>query len=70
MRNRGLLQTILALSTRHLSLSRYLTDGFVYSRNEGLQYYHSALKYGHKVMRYDDYNTSDELLATALIISA
>ncbi|KIW06993.1 uncharacterized protein PV09_02649 [Verruconis gallopava] len=70
LRNVGLLNAILALSTRHLSLNRHLSDGIVYSRSEALQYYHATLKYVHKAMQHDDYNTSDELLATALIISA
>ncbi|KIV98512.1 uncharacterized protein PV09_09677 [Verruconis gallopava] len=70
MRNVGLLKAILALLTRHLSLNHYLTDGIVYRRSEALRYYHTTLKYIHKAMQYDDYNTSDELLATALIISA
>ncbi|KAF1987130.1 hypothetical protein K402DRAFT_393293 [Aulographum hederae CBS 113979] len=70
LRNVGLLNAILALSTRHLSLNHHLIDGVVYSRNEALQYYHSSLKYVRQAMQHDDYNTSDELLATALIISA
>ena len=70
MRNVGLLNAILALSTRHLSLNPHLTQGILYTRNDALEYYHSTLKYVQKAMQYDSYNTSDELLATALIISA
>ncbi|EXJ80574.1 hypothetical protein A1O1_08720 [Capronia coronata CBS 617.96] len=70
MHNVGLLNAILALSVRHLSLSPTSENGAVHDRNESLPYYHETLHYVQKAMQYDSYNTSAELLATCLIISA
>lgn len=70
MHNVGLLNAILALSIRHLSLSPEPETGSVHDRNDSLPYYHQTLHYVQKAMQYDSYNTSAELLATCLIISA
>lgn len=70
LRNVGLLNAILTLSARHLSLKMQTTDGLAHTRSDAIQYYHSTLHYAQKAMQYESYNTSDELLATALIVSA
>ncbi|KAL4804487.1 fungal-specific transcription factor domain-containing protein [Aspergillus unguis] len=67
MRNAGLLNAILALSSRHLSLN---SDAHNQSHREAsLQYYYQTLHYVQKAMQYSSYKTSLELLATTLIIS-
>ncbi|KAL2870459.1 Zn(II)2Cys6 transcription factor [Aspergillus lucknowensis] len=70
MRNAGLLNAILALSSRHLSLN---TEGpsrdHQPHRKASLQYYYQTLHYVQKAMQYSSYKTSLELLATTLIIS-
>ncbi|EXJ79820.1 hypothetical protein A1O3_08105 [Capronia epimyces CBS 606.96] len=70
MHNVGMMNAILALSVRHLSLSPAAETGPVHDRNDSLPYYHQTLHYVQKAMQYDSYNTSAELLATCLIISA
>jgi hypothetical protein len=70
LRNVGLLNAILALSIRHLSLNPRFARGTKYERHDALKYYHDCLHYVRQAMRFDSYNTSLELLATALIISA
>src|SRR3981189_3613515 len=64
------MKAILALSTRHLSLTQGIPGGEMHERNDALQYYNETLHYLSKAMQYDTYKTSLELLATALIISA
>ncbi|KAL2822293.1 fungal-specific transcription factor domain-containing protein [Aspergillus cavernicola] len=69
MRNAGLLNAILALSSRHLSLN---PEGHMHDqphREMSLQYYYQTLHYVQKAMQYTSYKTSLELLATTLIIS-
>lgn len=70
MRNVGLLQAILALSARHLSLVSSTPEDKSPDRNDALQYYNETLQYVQKAMQFDNYNTSLELLATCLIVSA
>lgn len=70
MRNVGLMNAILALSVRHLSLNPVQDSERSYIQNDALPYYHETLHYVQKAMQYDSYNTSDELHATCLIISA
>jgi hypothetical protein len=70
MHNIGLLNAILALSIRHSSLTPKHVSKTVCNRNDALQYYHETLRYIQNAMRHDSYNSSDELLATCLIISA
>ncbi|KAL3464949.1 fungal-specific transcription factor domain-containing protein [Aspergillus heterothallicus] len=70
MRNAGLLNAILALSSRHLSLNaERLTLDHQPHREASLQYYYQTLHYVQKAMQYSSYKTSLELLATTLIIS-
>jgi hypothetical protein len=68
MHDAGLMNAVLALSARHLSLNPSATEE-QRDRNIGLQYYYQTLHYLHKAMQYDSYTTSLELLATALIVS-
>ncbi|KAL2401083.1 hypothetical protein ABEF95_010139 [Exophiala dermatitidis] len=70
MHNVGLMNAILALSVRHMSLNAANEAGAVHNRNDSLPYYYETLHYVQKAMHYDSYNTSAELLATCLIISA
>lgn len=70
MRNIGLVNALLALSCRHLSLNPHLADGITFNAGEAIEYYHASLRYLAKAMQSDAYTTSDELLATALLISA
>ncbi|KAL2822021.1 fungal-specific transcription factor domain-containing protein [Aspergillus granulosus] len=70
MRNAGLLNAILALSSRHLSLNpEGPTLDHQPHRETSLQYYYQTLHYVQKAMQYSSYKTSLELLATTLIIS-
>jgi hypothetical protein len=69
MRNAGLLNAILALSCRHLSLNPNLAGDELPYREISLQYYYQTLHYVQKAMQYSSYKTSLELLATTLIIS-
>ena len=72
LRNLGLMNAILALSSRHLSLTtRYAeTDPHQSSdRTQAVNYYNHTLVYLQQVMSITSYLRSDELLATVLIIS-
>ncbi|KAF2788983.1 hypothetical protein K505DRAFT_341647 [Melanomma pulvis-pyrius CBS 109.77] len=64
----GLMNAILALSSRQLSISHNATAE-QRDRNNGLQYYFETLHYLQKAMRYEAYTVSLELLSTALIVS-
>lgn len=68
--NVGLLNAILTLSARHLSLNTGLCSERPLSREDALGYYHETLHYIQRAMQYKSYNTSLELLATTLIISS
>ncbi|TDZ17928.1 Transcription activator AMTR1 [Colletotrichum orbiculare MAFF 240422] len=67
MHNVGLMNAILALSSRHISLSTKQCDG---DPNDTLRYYYKTLHYIQEAMQYDSYKTSLELLATCSIVSA
>ncbi|KAK9427544.1 fungal-specific transcription factor domain-containing protein [Lipomyces doorenjongii] len=69
MRNAGLMNAVLALSCRHLSLNRKGENEEPPDRNSALQYYYQTLHYVQRAMQYDSYKTSLELLATTLIVS-
>lgn len=73
MHNVGLMNAILALSARHLSLKTCVTHGVdadgPSNPSDAIQYYYKTLHYSQKAMQYDTYKTSLELLATALIVS-
>ncbi|KAJ5918508.1 hypothetical protein N7466_010500 [Penicillium verhagenii] len=69
--NAGLLNAILALALRHLSLNPYQDTQNIPGKGESaVQYYYQTLHYVHRAMQYSTYKTSLELLATTLIISA
>lgn len=71
MHNAGLLNAILALAFRHLALNPRLGDQAIISKPEvALQYYYQTLHYVRRAMQYPTYKTSQQLLSTALIISA
>ncbi|OTB05353.1 hypothetical protein M426DRAFT_319896 [Hypoxylon sp. CI-4A] len=68
MHNVGLMNAILCLAARHISLQ---TTGVHESctQNDVIQYYYKTLHYIQQAMQYDTYKTSLELLATSLIVS-
>ncbi|EOD48367.1 putative zn 2cys6 transcription factor protein [Neofusicoccum parvum UCRNP2] len=68
MNNEGLMKSILALSSRHLSI-RPGNNGETMDRTAAVQYYSETLQYLQGAMRYESFNRSLELLATALIVS-
>ena len=70
LQNVGLLNAILALSTRHISLCSVdeIQPSFAYE--DALRYYNETLQYVSTALQYDSYHTSDELLVTTLIVSA
>jgi hypothetical protein len=68
MHDAGLMNAILALSDRHLSLCLDASDE-QQDRNTGIQYYNDTLHYLQNAMHHDTYTVSHELLATALIVS-
>ncbi|KAL1646019.1 hypothetical protein SLS58_003439 [Diplodia intermedia] len=68
MKNEGLMKAILALSSRHLSI-RPGINGETMDRTAAVQYYSETLQYLQGAMRYESFNRSLELLATALIVS-
>lgn len=70
VRNAGLMNAILALSCRHLSLNTKLDNDNMPNGKAALQYYYQTLHYVQKAMQYSSYQVSLELLATVLIISA
>ncbi|TVY33917.1 hypothetical protein LOCC1_G006794 [Lachnellula occidentalis] len=70
MHNVGLMNAILALSARYLTLKSPGDPTHLPNSNNALNYYNKTLHYIRKAMYYDTYNTSLELLATSLIISA
>ncbi|KAF4433819.1 Transcription activator AMTR1 [Colletotrichum fructicola] len=70
MHNVGLMNAVLALSARHLSLSSKVGEKDHQDLNEALKYYYKTLHYIQEAMQYDTYKTSLELLATSSIISA
>ncbi|EKG13412.1 hypothetical protein MPH_09438 [Macrophomina phaseolina MS6] len=70
MHNIGLMNAILALSVRHISLNPSVAPDIRHDRADALKYYYETLHYLHKAMQYDSFKTSLELLATSLIVSA
>lgn len=72
LRNQGLASAILALSARHLSLKPTSLDGntpLQIDQTLAVQYYNETLRYLRREMDNEAFLTSDELLATVLIIS-
>lgn len=73
MHNFGLMNAILALSARHLSLNTSDPPGTpefsLPDANDAATYYYKTLHYSQEAMRYDTYKVSLELLAISIIIS-
>ncbi|GMG11028.1 unnamed protein product [Aspergillus oryzae var. brunneus] len=76
LRNTGLMKALLALSARHLTLLRETPgdrrdsdSSYSIDRNVAVRYYYETLHYLNKAMRYQSYAGSQELIATALLIS-
>ncbi|CAK7212914.1 hypothetical protein SBRCBS47491_001625 [Sporothrix bragantina] len=76
MHNVGLINAILALSSRHLALKAKADTATSPephppppNENEAIRYYYKTLHYIQKAMEYDTYKTSLELLATSIIVS-
>jgi hypothetical protein len=69
LRNWGLMNAILALSSRHLSLVRASSQVDEYRSTQAVQYYSKTLRYLQQVMKIVSYLRSDDLLATVLILS-
>lgn len=69
VRNAGLLNAILALSSYHQAAGAALTNNEHPDQNTALQYYYQTLHYVQKAMRYATYQNSQELMATTLIVS-
>ncbi|KAH7134307.1 fungal-specific transcription factor domain-containing protein [Dactylonectria macrodidyma] len=68
--NVGLMNAVLALSARHLSLIKEENGSSGQDPNESLRYYAKTLHYIQEAMHFDTYKTSLELLSTSSIVSA
>jgi len=68
MCNEGLMKAILALGARHMSL-KPAESGPALDRTVAVQYYYETLRYLQRAMKFESYNRSLELIATALIVS-
>lgn len=71
LRNQGVMNAVLALSARHLSIVMPLhdNDASQSAKTTALQYYYQTLSYLQQEMRSIAFLTSNELLATVLLIS-
>ncbi|TVY38108.1 Adhesion and hyphal regulator [Lachnellula occidentalis] len=69
LRNTGLMKAILALSAQHLSRQDYRDPAKGNDPNLAMQYYYETLHYVQTALHHNSYAHSEELLATALIIS-
>jgi hypothetical protein len=86
LRNMGLMKAILALSAKHRAKggcrlqngqpngqqheNQDDVDGSVHEHDEQIRYYYETLHFVREGLKYPSYSHSEELLATALIISA
>ncbi|KAI0894733.1 fungal-specific transcription factor domain-containing protein, partial [Annulohypoxylon nitens] len=75
LHNVGLMNAILCLAARYLSLKPSTTpcgipESQLPCQNDAIQYYYKTLHYIQKAMQFDTYKTSLELLSTSLIVSA
>lgn len=70
IRNTGLMKAILALSAQHLSRQGSGTgSNIVGDPSLAVEYYYETLHYVQTALQYNSYAHSEELLATALVIS-
>lgn len=74
MHSVGLMNAILALSARHLSITQHDTPadsgGDRPDPNDAVDYYLKTLHYSQRALQYDTYKTSPELLAISIIVSS
>ncbi|KAF7588140.1 hypothetical protein BBP40_006140 [Aspergillus hancockii] len=77
MKNIGVMKALLASSARHMSIHGEISENSLDSessppinRNVAVQYYYETLNYLNKAMSYQSYARSQELISTALLISA
>ncbi|KAM5357038.1 hypothetical protein ACJZ2D_016677 [Fusarium nematophilum] len=72
LRNTGLMKAILALAARHRAkLPREEQDDLPGAAdNEFIHYYYQTLHYVQEALTYNSYTNSEELLATAIVISS
>ncbi|KAF7550675.1 hypothetical protein G7Z17_g5557 [Cylindrodendrum hubeiense] len=75
LRNLGLMKAILALAARHDAMSKRTTDGSLSvvepttTHAQAIQYYYETLHYVQTALASSTYTNSEEILATAIIIS-
>ncbi|KAF5977897.1 hypothetical protein FCOIX_6229 [Fusarium coicis] len=69
LKDPGLLHAILALAARHRSKSSNSTNNTV-TDNESIRHYYETLHYVQEALAYTSYTNSEELLATAIVISS
>ncbi|KAL4925978.1 Zn(II)2Cys6 transcription factor [Aspergillus undulatus] len=73
LRNVGLMKAILALSARYSSLSSpndpSSSSNSTVDPNESIQFYYETLHYVSTALQYNSYKHSEELLATAIVVS-
>ncbi|KAG9497506.1 hypothetical protein J7337_010367 [Fusarium musae] len=69
LKDPGLLHAILALAARHRSKSSNSSNDTV-TDNESIRHYYETLHYVQEALAYTSYTNSEELLATAIVISS
>lgn len=69
LKDPGLLHAILALAARHRSKLPSSSDRTV-TDNESIRHYYETLHYVQEALGYTSYTNSEELLATAIVISS
>ncbi|KAF5702630.1 hypothetical protein FGLOB1_9520 [Fusarium globosum] len=69
LKDPGLLHAILALAARHRSKLPSYSDRTV-TDNESIRHYYETLHYVQEALGYTSYTNSEELLATAIVISS
>ncbi|KAJ9133450.1 Zn(II)2Cys6 transcription factor [Pleurostoma richardsiae] len=77
LRNMGLMKAILALSARHAAVSQTIIQGSrqlppttsASAHAQAIQYYYETLHYLQTALQHRSYTLSEEILATAIIIS-
>ncbi|KAI0474060.1 hypothetical protein GGR56DRAFT_563140 [Xylariaceae sp. FL0804] len=69
LRNLGLMRAILALAARHNNILQAKLGPLGADPSEEIQYYYETLHYVQTALKFHSYAHSEELLATALVIS-
>lgn len=70
MHNFGLLNAILAISLCHASRASKISVTKQCDPKDAYNYYHETLRYLQSAMQYGSYRSSDEVLATCLIVAS